>query len=202
MCNAWNHPPGCSCGFGGQGNSGRRIGRNFWQNWDYEIISFNSPNAISDFSLNGFVNYLEKYRFRYDRKVLKQHLLESGGQPQIVAAAIGIVYHGTSIYSNQSTRYDALISKANLRLGLKISVAAKISFTFGILSWTLLPFIGAIIAIVFGHQALKHIQQSNGQIGGGSRAKWGLMLGYIQIVWLILTLTIAFLLVLLGAGLH
>ena len=26
MCNAWNHPPGCTCGFGGEGHLGRSIG--------------------------------------------------------------------------------------------------------------------------------------------------------------------------------
>jgi hypothetical protein len=26
MCNAWNHPPGCTCGWGGEGHLGRRGG--------------------------------------------------------------------------------------------------------------------------------------------------------------------------------
>lgn len=33
MCNAWNHPPGCNCGWGGEGHKGRREGNNAVGTW-------------------------------------------------------------------------------------------------------------------------------------------------------------------------
>src|SRR6266545_1581539 len=45
MCNAWNHPPGCTCGWGGDGHLGRspgctvphRLGRFSWQHRDEDF---------------------------------------------------------------------------------------------------------------------------------------------------------------------
>ena len=50
MCNAWNHPPGCTCGFGGEGHLGRS---SEFASGDFERIpsilpvyeSFVNPNA-------------------------------------------------------------------------------------------------------------------------------------------------------------
>lgn len=40
MCNAWNHPPGCRCGWGGEGHKGRRrTGRGAGVT-EYDISSF------------------------------------------------------------------------------------------------------------------------------------------------------------------
>lgn len=49
MCNAWNHPPDCSCGWGGEGYVGRRSFHSHLNGWipplqpTYE--SFTRPNA-------------------------------------------------------------------------------------------------------------------------------------------------------------
>jgi hypothetical protein len=54
MCNAWNHPPGCTCGWGGDGHLGRRqIGagpRSYAMPWGIPPIrasyeSYTIPNA-------------------------------------------------------------------------------------------------------------------------------------------------------------
>lgn len=66
------------------------------------------------------------------------------------------------------------------------STAAVVSLVFGILTWTLLPAIGPIVAVVAGHMARGEIRRSNGQVGGGGMAMAGLVLGYIQIALLAL----------------
>ena len=61
------------------------------------------------------------------------------------------------------------------------SNAATVSLIFGILSWVILPLIGAIIAVIAGHMARREIRDSGGQLGGSGMATAGLVLGYIQI---------------------
>ncbi len=64
---------------------------------------------------------------------------------------------------------------------LPTSSSATVSLIFGILSWVVLPVIGAIIAIIAGHMARREIQASNGQLGGSGMATAGLVLGYVHI---------------------
>ncbi|MGQ9926830.1 MAG: DUF4190 domain-containing protein [Chloroflexaceae bacterium] len=59
---------------------------------------------------------------------------------------------------------------------------AVISLVAGILSWVILPLIGALVAVVCGHLALKEIRESRGRLAGQGMAMAGLVLGYIQIV--------------------
>jgi hypothetical protein len=61
------------------------------------------------------------------------------------------------------------------------STMAIISLISGIVSWFLLPLIGAIVAIITGHMAKNEIKASNGQIGGNGMATAGLILGYVQL---------------------
>jgi hypothetical protein len=58
---------------------------------------------------------------------------------------------------------------------------AIISLISGILSWVLLPLIGAIVAVITGHMARREIRQSGGQLAGDGLALIGLVLGYVQI---------------------
>lgn len=50
MCNAWNHSPSCTCGWGGVGHSGRRVASSYGDHWappinrSYE--SYTNPNAL------------------------------------------------------------------------------------------------------------------------------------------------------------
>ena len=53
------------------------------------------------------------------------------------------------------------------------------SLVTGILSWVLCPFLGAILAVIFGHVARGQIKQSGE--GGGGMAIAGLILGYLNL---------------------
>ncbi len=58
------------------------------------------------------------------------------------------------------------------------SAAAIASVIFGILSLTILPFVGAIGALIFGHLARRRIAEARGALDGSSIARTGLTLGY------------------------
>ncbi len=64
----------------------------------------------------------------------------------------------------------------------KQSTLALVSLILGILSWVMLPFLGAIGAVITGHMALKEIRQSGGALEGETLAKVGLGLGYANLV--------------------
>ncbi|MCG2739619.1 MAG: DUF4190 domain-containing protein [Syntrophaceae bacterium] len=59
------------------------------------------------------------------------------------------------------------------------STMAIVSLISGILGWTLLPFLGSIVAVITGHKAKKEIRDSMGQLGDAGMATAGLVLGYI-----------------------
>lgn len=74
----------------------------------------------------------------------------------------------------------------------RTSTLAVISLIFGILCWTGLPFIGAVVAVICGHAARGEIRRAPpGAIDGDGMAVVGLVLG-----WVHLALVIAFLFVL------
>ncbi len=69
------------------------------------------------------------------------------------------------------------------------SSLAVVSLVFGILSWCVLPFIGAIVAIICGHMARGEIRRASpdARIEGDGMAVAGLLLGYAQLVlWVLL----------------
>ena len=61
------------------------------------------------------------------------------------------------------------------------STTAIISLISGILGWTALPFIGAIIAIVTGHAARADIRRNPQTLQGDGLAVAGLILGYAMV---------------------
>jgi hypothetical protein len=61
------------------------------------------------------------------------------------------------------------------------STLAIVSLIAGIASWVLIPFIGAVVAVITGHMAKKEIRQSVGRLTGDGMATAGLVLGYIQL---------------------
>jgi len=77
-----------------------------------------------------------------------------------------------------------------------MSIASLVS---GILAWLLCPFLGGVLAVIFGHVARNQIKQS-GEAGGGM-AIAGLVLGYANlgvtvlgfIAWIFLVVGAAFL---------
>ena len=70
---------------------------------------------------------------------------------------------------------------------------AMISLIFGILSWVLLPFVGAVIAIISGHMARSEIRRSQGALDGDGLAVGGLILGYLHLAVILLFLVAVFL---------
>ena len=65
----------------------------------------------------------------------------------------------------------------------RTSTSAVASLIFGVLSWIVLPFIGAILAVVLGHSARAEIRRSPpGTIEGDGMALTGLILGWAHLV--------------------
>ncbi len=66
------------------------------------------------------------------------------------------------------------------------SALAIVSLVFGILGWTLLPFIGSLVAVITGHMARKEIRRNPAGLEGDGLAIAGLALGWISLaLWLI-----------------
>jgi hypothetical protein len=63
----------------------------------------------------------------------------------------------------------------------RTSTLAIISLIGGITGWTVLPFLGAIVAVITGHMAQSEIKKSGGMITGKGMATAGLILGYLAI---------------------
>lgn len=68
----------------------------------------------------------------------------------------------------------------------RTSTMAIISLIGGITGLTLLPVLGSLAGIIFGHIAKNEIKKSDGTIGGNGMATAGLIMGYIAIgLWCI-----------------
>lgn len=66
------------------------------------------------------------------------------------------------------------------------SSLAIASLVSGILGWTLLPFIGTLVAIVTGHMARGEIRRSGGTLDGDGLAIGGLILGWLSaLLWVV-----------------
>ena len=63
------------------------------------------------------------------------------------------------------------------------SSMAIVSLVFGILAWFMLPFVGALIAVICGHLARGEIRRApiDQRIEGDGMAVAGLVLGYVQL---------------------
>jgi len=61
------------------------------------------------------------------------------------------------------------------------SALAVASLVMGILGWSLLPFIGSIVAVVTGHMGRREIRQSPVPMEGDGLALAGLILGWLAI---------------------
>jgi hypothetical protein len=62
---------------------------------------------------------------------------------------------------------------------------ATFALILGILSWIFLPFVAAIGAVITGHMGRRQIRESNGQLTGQGLATAGLVLGYLNIAFLL-----------------
>lgn len=63
----------------------------------------------------------------------------------------------------------------------RTSTMAIISLIAGITGWTILPYLGAIVAVITGHMAHSEIKKSGGMITGKGMATIGLILGYVML---------------------
>ena len=74
------------------------------------------------------------------------------------------------------------------------STLAVISLISGIVGWTVLPFIGALVAIICGHLARSEIRNAlPGSMEGSGMALAGLILGWVQMVLIVLAVVFIFL---------
>ena len=64
------------------------------------------------------------------------------------------------------------------------SSLAIVSLVFGVLAWCMLPFVGALVAVVCGHLARGEIRRApvDQRIEGDGMAIAGMVLGYAQLV--------------------
>jgi len=71
---------------------------------------------------------------------------------------------------------------------------AIVSLVFGILSWIVLPFIGAIVAVVCGHMARSEIRHApvDAALEGDGMAVAGMVLGYLHLALVVVGLVILF----------
>ncbi len=75
---------------------------------------------------------------------------------------------------------------------------AVTSLVTGILSWVLVPILGAIIAVITGHMAKREIRQSAGRLSGEGMATAGLILGYINLLLIACPCCVILVLLMLG----
>jgi len=80
------------------------------------------------------------------------------------------------------------------------SSMALVSLFLGILGWVALPLIGSILAVIFGHAAIREIDRSGDQLSGRGMAQIGLILGYAALGLQVLGVVLFFVLPALGCG--
>lgn len=73
------------------------------------------------------------------------------------------------------------------------SALAVVSLVMGIASWTVMPFVGSVVAIITGHMARGEIRRRPLELEGDGLALAGLILGWVN-VGLVLLGILAFLL--------
>lgn len=66
--------------------------------------------------------------------------------------------------------------------GIKMAPMAVASLVLGVVGMTVLPCLGSILAIVFGHVALRQMHASQGKLGGKGLAIAGLIMGYLVLI--------------------
>ncbi|MGA8276750.1 MAG: DUF4190 domain-containing protein [Rhodanobacteraceae bacterium] len=67
---------------------------------------------------------------------------------------------------------------------VRTSGSAIASLVLGVLAWCVLPFIGAVIAVVLGHIARGEIRRAEpGTVEGDGLAIAGLILGWVQLAF-------------------
>lgn len=90
------------------------------------------------------------------------------------------------------------------RPAARTSSLAVVSLVFGILTWFLLPFIGALVAVVCGHLARSEIRRApiDAPQDGDGMAVAGLVLGYVHLLLCVAVVLVILGVLFMGAGLH
>lgn len=79
------------------------------------------------------------------------------------------------------------------------SSLAIVSLVFGISTWFVLPFVGAIVAVICGHMARNEIRRAQpGTLEGESMATAGIVLGYVHLALMFLIVLVGIVLMTLG----
>ncbi|MGV8923194.1 MAG: DUF4190 domain-containing protein [Thermomonas sp.] len=73
------------------------------------------------------------------------------------------------------------------------SAMSIVSLVSGILGWTLLPFLGSIVAVITGHMARGEIRRAPDRLEGDGLAIAGLILGYAAIAMAVFAVVAIFL---------
>jgi len=94
-----------------------------------------------------------------------------------------------------------MTEEQNYQQPYETSTLAIVSLVSGIVSWFLLPILGAIIAVITGHMAKREIRDSQGRLTGDGMATAGLVFGYLQLVLSVCGLCVAVIFILLGLSL-
>jgi len=89
----------------------------------------------------------------------------------------------------------------NFQQPYQTSTLAIVSLVLGIVSWFLLPLLGAIVAVITGHMAKREIRDSQGRLTGDGMATVGLVLGYLQLVLSVCGICFAVIFIVLGLSL-
>ncbi len=84
------------------------------------------------------------------------------------------------------------------------SVFAIVSLVSGIGGFFVLPMLGQILGVIFGHLALNEIKNSNGRLKGRELAIAGLIISYIGVGLLALVILVVIIIAIAGlpSGLH
>lgn len=73
------------------------------------------------------------------------------------------------------------------------SALAIVSLVFGVLTWIVLPLVGALVAIICGRLAMKEIKEAQpGELIGANLARAGMLLARIQVVLVLIYIPIFF----------
>lgn len=73
----------------------------------------------------------------------------------------------------------------------KTNGMAIASLTLSIASWIVIPLIGAVLGVIFGHIALGQLRRSDGAEEGRGLAIAGLAVGYVHmVIWLLVGLVV------------
>lgn len=78
---------------------------------------------------------------------------------------------------------------------IQTSTLAIVSLVAGILGWSLVPTLGAIVAVITGHMAKNEIRRSGGMMGGDGLATAGLILGYLHLALVVVGLCLGALMI-------